>query len=79
MKKPSWRTYRSQLPRNWIQEVQKLITNEGFSLSETQIRDIRIGKIIDPNKAGTCLDSNKNCEKPYQAQQKKLLKLKALN
>jgi hypothetical protein len=78
-RKTDWLTYKKQLPKNWIQEAQKLIADKGFTMTDAQIRDTRFGSITDTQKQELVWSAIKDLKKNHQKKKKKLQKLTALD
>jgi hypothetical protein len=77
-KKNSWSAWKAQLPKNWIQEVQKIIAEDGFQITIQQIRDTRYGYITDAAKQELVWKAIRKLRRLHLSRQKKLAKLKRI-
>lgn len=77
-KKTDWSTFKKDLPKNWIQEVQALLASEGMVLTLSQIRDIRYGGSADEEKEARVWIAIKKLKARHLNRKKRMQRLKAL-
>lgn len=72
-----WSERRKNLPKNWCEEISKILSDKGLQVSAEKVGDIRRGKIVDIDLTKLVWSEIRKLEKRHSLAKKRITRIMA--